>query len=152
MYFIKRYWFGGLLITIIGCFLILFLLLVISPKQDDKNRGFIKCTQQMVDSLYDCERQVWCSIKAISNNTFCDFMVIREGFKLWLNDKQPTPWSNYIFVPELNDNSFFDEEIQKKYLEKNPDTQAEMMRLNKLRKDLEDEENNQTITQEMLPK
>jgi hypothetical protein len=106
----------------------------------------------MVDNMYDCNREIWCSIKAISNNTFCDFKVILDGFNLWLNDKQDTPWSNYIFEPELPDSSFFDKEDLEEYLKNNPDIKAEMKRLDKLRKDLEDEENNQTITPKMFSK
>lgn len=152
MNFIKRYWFAGLLVAIVCCFFVLFLLLIISPKQDEKGRGFIKCTEQMIDDLYDCNRKVWCSIKAITNNTICDFKVIGEGVELWLDNKQPAPWSNYIFEPEISENNFFDEEARKEYLKNNPNIKTEMMRLDKLRKDLENEENNQTITEEMLPK
>jgi hypothetical protein len=69
MDFIKRYWFGGILTIIVCCFLLLFVLLIISPKQDAKNRGFVKCTQDMISSLSYCDRKIWCSIKAISSNT-----------------------------------------------------------------------------------
>lgn len=152
MNFIKKYWFGSLISLIICCFLILFLLLIISPKQDAKSRGFIKCTQQMIEDIYDCNRKIWCSIKAIGNNTLCDIGIVVEGITLWIDDKQSYPWSNYIFEPEITENSFFDEEARQEYLKNNPDVKNEMMRLDKLRKDLEYDENNQKITKEMLPK
>ena len=152
MNFIKKYWFGSLISLIICCFLILFLLLIISPKQDAKSRGFIKCTQQMIEDIYDCNRKIWCSIKAIGNNTLCDIGIVVEGITLWIDDKQSYPWSNYIFEPEITENSFFDEEARQEYLKNNPNVKNEMMRLDKLRKDLEYDENNQKITKEMLPK
>ncbi|MBE6467500.1 MAG: hypothetical protein E7004_02795 [Alphaproteobacteria bacterium] len=152
MNFIKRYWFGGLLASVMGCFLLLFVLLVISPKQDAKKRGFIQCTQEMIDNLISCERKIWCSTKAIANNTYCDVKIIIQGFDLWLDNKQPKPWSNYIFEPEIEKNSFFDEEERAEYLKKYPDVKDEMIRLDKLRKDLENEENEQNISEEMLPK
>lgn len=151
MDFIKRYWFGGILTIIVCCFLLLFVLLIISPKQDAKNRGFVKCTQDMISSLSDCDRKIWCSIKAISSNTWCDVKVIAEGFKLWIDDKQARPWSNYLFEPEPNEDSFYDKEAIEEYLKNNPDVKSEMMRLDKLRKGLENEENKQTVDKEMLP-
>ena len=105
----------------------------------------------MIDNLSNCNQKIWCSIKVISYNTLCDFRVIGEGFTLWLNNKQPTPWSNYIFEPKINESSFFDEAAREEYLKNNPDVKAEMIRLNELRKGLENAENNQTITKEMLP-
>ena len=152
MNFIKRYWFGGILTTVICCFLLLFVLLIISPKQDAKNRGFVKCTQSMITSLSDCNRKIWCSVETISENTWCNIKVIAEGFKLWLDDKQPRPWSNYLFEPEAIENSFFDEEAIAEYLKNNPNVKQEMMRLDELRKELENEENDQNFDEEMLPK
>lgn len=152
MNFIKRYWFGGVLTTLICCFVILFVLLVISPKQDAKNRGFVKCTQLMITSLSDCNRSIWCSVKTISENTWCNVKVVAEGVKLWLDNKQPTPWANYLFEPQIIENSFFDEEAIEEYLKNNPDVKKEMMRLDELRKGLENEENNQEFKEEMLPK
>ena len=152
MNFIKRYWFYGILFFIVCCFLLLFVLLIISPKQDAKNRGFISCTQDMVNDLVACDRAFWCSVKAIGGNTYCDIKIIVSGFDMWFDGKQKYPWSNYIFEPEINNESFFDEEARIEYLKNNPNVRAEMLRLDKLRKDLENEENNQTISEEMLPK
>ena len=82
----------------------------------------------------------------------CDVDVVIEGVNLWIDDKQPTPWSNYIFVPQAEVNSFFDEQEHTEYLKKNPNVKNEMKRLNALRKDLEDEKDEQEFNEEMLPK
>ena len=151
MNFIRRYWFGSLMFFIIGCFLLLFVLLIISPKQDAKGRGFIKCTQEMVDNLSTCNKKFYCSIMAVIKNTTCDVDVVIEGISLWIDKKQPTPWSNYIFEPQTDASSFFDEEERAEYLKANPDVNNEMKRLDMLRKDLENEENEQSLDKEMLP-
>ena len=91
-------------------------------------------------------------MKAIVNNTICDVDVVIEGVNLWIDDKQPTPWSNYIFVPQAEVSSFFDEQEHTEYLKKNPNVKNEMKRLNALRKDLEDEKDEQEFNEEMLPK
>ena len=106
----------------------------------------------MIASLSDCNRKIGCSIKAISENTWCNIKVIAEGITLWLDNKQPKPWSNYIFEPEVEESSFFDKEAIEEYLKNNPNVKKEMMRLDELRKGLEDEENNQEFNEEMLPK
>ncbi|MBR1949203.1 MAG: hypothetical protein IKA30_05370 [Alphaproteobacteria bacterium] len=152
MNFIKRYWFGGLLAFIVCCFCLLFVLLIISPKQDAKNRGFVKCTQQMIDDVGNCNKAFLCSVKAIGNNTLCDVKVVTEGFKLWLDNQQPYPWSNYIFEPEIEKNPFYDDEGRDEYLKNNPNIKKEMIKLEKLRKELENEENKQNFDEEMLPK
>ena len=152
MNFFKRYWFAGLIAFIVCCFLLLFILLILSPKDDAKKRGFVKCTHEMIDNLSECDKAFYCSIKSIIDNTWCNVKVVAEGVDLWLDDKQEYPWSNYIFEPEIEKNSFFDEEARAEYLKNNPDVKQEMMRLDALRKDLENEENNQEIDEEMLPK
>lgn len=151
MNFIKRYWFGGILALIVCCFLLLFVLLIISPKQDARGRGFVKCTQTLISSLSECDRKIFCSIKAISQNTLCDIAVVVDGFQLWIDNKQAKPWSNYLFEPDVIEDSFFDKEAIEDYLKNNPNVKDEMIRLNKLRKELEDEEYSQTINKEMLP-
>ncbi len=152
MSFIKRYWFGGLIAFIVCFFMLLFILLVMSPKDDADKRGFVKCTHEMIDNLSDCNKGFYCTVKAIMNNTWCNVKVIAEGVDLWIDNKQKYPWSNYIYEPIIVDNSFFDEEARTEYLKKYPDVKRDMMRLNKLRKDLENEENNQEYSEEMLQK
>ena len=58
MKLVKNYWFGTLIGTLLLGFLILFVLILISPKQDIKNRGFISCTQEMVGDLLECDKQI----------------------------------------------------------------------------------------------
>ena len=152
MNFIKRYWFGGLLAFIVSCFLLLFVLLILSPKNDAKGRGFVKCTYDMIDDLTECDRAFGCSVTSVIKNTWCNIKVVAEGVDLWLDDKQEYPWSNYIFEPEIDKNSFFEEEARAEYLKNNPDVKKEMMRLDKLRKELEYDENNQKIDETMLQK
>lgn len=105
----------------------------------------------MIEDLETCNRKLWCSITAIFNNTVCDVDVVISGVELWIDKKQPSPWSNYIFEPEIGENSFFDEKERAEYLKNNPNTKNEMGRLDKLRKDLENEENKQEFKEEMLP-
>ena len=152
MPFIKRYWFGGLVSLVLLFFFLLFVIILISPKQDAKNRGFISCTGQMIDDLLDCQRGIWCSTKAIGKNTLCDIKIIAEGVKLWIDKKQPTPWSNYIFEPEIIENSFVDEEARAEFLKNNPNVQKEMLQLDKLRKELENEQIEAEFNEEILQK
>ncbi len=142
MAFIKHHWFG----LCIGLFLIVFMLMLVlillAPKQDAKSRGFIPCTEVMVDTLLTCDREVWCASRAVLQNSWCDIKVIGRGIKLWGQGKQPYPWSNYIFTPELPLTSFVDEEARQQYLKEYPNTKQEMERLHILRKELENEETN----------
>lgn len=136
MTFVKTHWFGLLIGFWLLAFVIMLVLIIISPKYDLKNRGFTYCTQCLVDDLQDCDRAFGCSIKAVTRSTWCDIKIIAEGLSLWYNGKQPAPWSNYIFTPEIN--TAFDDTNDKdmaKYLEENPDTVAHMQELIKLRKD-----------------
>jgi len=115
----------------------------LAPKQDLRGRGFIPCTEKMVEDLLECDRGIWCSTKAIFANNTCVFSVIGSGFSAWLKGKQSTPWSNYIFEPELFPKEYVDEEARQEYLRKYPDTKKEMERLHRLRKDIENENNKQ---------
>ena len=136
-----------------GIFLLVLILVIIAPKQDAKQRGFVKCTQNMVSQLIDCDKAVLCSIKAIVRNSLCDIKVINTGISKWLKGEQERPWSNYIFEPEVEKFApFVDEEERDEYLQKYPDVEKEMQRLNKLREELENDENAQSFDEEMLPK
>ncbi len=151
MSFIKRYWFVVTISLVVLLFVLLLVLLLISPKQDVKERGFVKCTQNMIENLIDCNKKIGCSIGAIAVNTWCDIKVVGKGVVDWVDGKQPRPWSNYIYVPEVEPNPFVDEDARQEYLEQHPDIKQEMQKLNKLRKVLEDEENKQMFNEEMLP-
>ncbi len=152
MAYIKNHWFGIGVSLFVVLFILMLILILLAPKQDAKSRGFIPCTEKLVETLLDCERNVWCTSKAIINNSWCDVKVIGRGIKKWLQGKQAAPWSNYIFEPELPLPSFVDEEARQQYLSDNPDVKMEMERLNILRKELENEENAPTDNQEIWPK
>lgn len=139
MSFIKHHWFGLLIAIFIAFFACFLLLIILAPKQDLKGRGFIPCIQTMTEDLLACERQLFCSVKAVLKNTGCNIAVIGQGFKDWTAGIQPKPWSNYIFEPELS-SSYVDEEFRQEYLKNHPDVKAEMERLHILRKDLENEQ------------
>ena len=143
MSLIRRYWFFLLIGLFIAAFLLLLVLIIISPKQDAQNRGFVGCTQNMINELVDCNKKVFCSVKAIANNTLCDAGVVITGFDGWISEKQPRPWSNYIFEPEAANNPLIDEDARNEYLKQFPETKKEMQNLDKLRKELENEENEQ---------
>ena len=101
MNFIKYHWFN-LLIALIIIFVMGFTILIaLSPREDLQNRGFIPCTQELADTITSCQGNMWCSTKAIIKNSACDAKVIGDGIKLWIAGKQKTPWSNYIFTPDL---------------------------------------------------
>ena len=143
MNLVRRYWFGSFISLLLLCFIGVFVLVLLAPKQDVEKRGFIPCTENMVDGLFGCNKGIWCSIKIIVNNNVCVLGVIGNGFANWMKNKQTTPWSNYIFEPKLYPSGFVDEEARKEYLKEYPDTIAEMKRLHRLRKDIEDENNKQ---------
>lgn len=151
MSFIKQHWFGMTVSLLALVFLVLLILILLAPKQDAKQRGFVKCTQNMIEELLECDKKFACSISAIAGNTWCDIKVVGLGIKEWANGKQPAPWSNYIFEPEPVENPLIDEEYRAEYLKAYPDVKQEMMRLEKLRKDLENEQNDQNFNEEMLP-
>ena len=122
-------------------FMVMLLLIIISPKQDAKERGFVACTQNLLDDLIDCNHNVVCSTLAIVDNTWCDIKVIVKGAKEWIQGQQPKPWSNYIYEPEMSENQFVDEEARQKYLKRYPNTKEEMEKKHLLRKELENEQN-----------
>ena len=81
-------------------------MLVVSPRQDLQKRGFIPCTEEFVLSVADCTRgEMICPLKYLWHDTTCNATVILDGFGAWVRGKQPTPWANYLFVPELSEQS-----------------------------------------------
>lgn len=78
--------------------------LILSPKNDFKNRGFVACTKELVMNLGECESgQFTCVLGSFYDDTKCNSTVIFKGFANWLKGKQSTPWSNYIFEPDFQD-------------------------------------------------
>lgn len=141
MSFIKNHWFGLLGGIVIFVFMSVFVLVLLSPRQDAQNRGFIPCTRRLAEKLLDCpeDRKIRCLFGAITRNTWCDMKVIGRGFSGWLSGKQPAPWSNYIFIPESVRDETFDKDAEAEYLKNNPSPAAEMQKLQKLNEELENE-------------
>lgn len=141
MSFIKYHWFGLLTGLIIFFFMVLFILVLLSPRADEQKRGFIPCTENMAEQILACEHnKIACLLKAVVGNSWCDAKVVGRGIKKWVLGEQKTPWSNYIFIPELPADRFFDQEARAEYLKQHPDPKAEMQRLHKLHKELENAE------------
>lgn len=101
MSFLKNHWFGFLLSLIFGAYLLLFLLVLFAPTKDIQNRGFTKCRMELYINLKGCRSSSWCLLKHIVLVNSCYAKVVGEGFLLWKQGKQPTPWANYFFEPEL---------------------------------------------------
>ena len=81
--FIKIHWFG-LIVSLLGlAFLVFFILIALSPRQDKLERGFIPCTKNMMQQMLRCpaNQKAWCMTKAIAQNTLCDARVISSGFR-----------------------------------------------------------------------
>ena len=140
MTFIRRYWFGACLSLLFVFFIVLAVLILISPRQDLEGRGFTRCSQNMVEDLWHCEQKISCGIGAIVSNNWCITKVVGKGIVLWLEGKQQRPWSNYIFEPKTYLSKIVDEQERQEYLATHPDVKEEMEHLHRLRKDLENEE------------
>lgn len=141
--FIKIHWFG-LIAAILGLlFLVLFVLIAVSPRQDQLGRGFIPCTQNMVMQMLRCtENKFWCMTKAVARNTLCDIGVVKKGVKLWLEGAEPTPWASYLFEPvlEIHENGDMHEDLIRFY-EQNNNLNTDMQNLDQARLELERKEN-----------
>src|SRR5574344_1083757 len=129
MTFLKHHWFGFLISVIMLFFVIIFVLVLFSPKSDIKKRGFISCTDSMADSMLSCptKGKIWCMLKSISANTLCESKVVLVGFSSWIKGEQPRPWSNYLFEPEIVKSQPYAGE--EKFYEENPNIGGEMEQL-----------------------
>jgi hypothetical protein len=152
IHFVKHHWFGLILNLFVLLFGVMTILIMIAPKQDVQGRGFIPCTLVMIDELSSCERKVYCSVKAIAQNSWCDFKVIGSGLLHWLQGTQARPWSNYIFTPQLPEDEWIDQDARAEYLKQYPNTLQEMQKLKQLGKELENEQNNSSVDESQLPK
>ena len=123
--FIKNHWFELIMIAIIILFLAEFFLILSAPHEDENNRGFSFCTNNMIDNVSNCNRRTWCTFKAVSNNYICYNIVILKGFKNWINKKSPTPWSDYFYDPQSTE---LQEELVEFY-EQNPNIEEQMQTL-----------------------
>lgn len=137
MNFIKKHWFGLLISIIIFAYAIIFVLVLASPKQDLQKRGFIVCTEEFVFNAYGCEGSM-CLVGAIYKNSACEAKVISKGFVNWIKGEQKTPWSNYLFEPELAVEEEVDVELQEFY-DDNPNLIYDIEKLKRLSEELENE-------------
>lgn len=153
MSLLKHHWFSLIIWTIISFFFFLFMLILLSPRQDIQKRGFIPCTETMVKELINCEQNKFiCLLKVSLRNSWCDLKVVSKGFANWSKGIQKTPWSNYIFIPELPEDPDFDKKAREEYLKNNPDMATEMQQLKKLSEELENESMQETnLTPEDKP-
>ena len=55
--FLKKYWFTMLITLLVSAYLMVFLFVLFSPKEDDLERGFIPCTKQMSEKIFKSEEQ-----------------------------------------------------------------------------------------------
>lgn len=112
---LQQHWFNILIALILFFSICFFTIIAFSPRVDAQKRGFIPCTEALSEQIENCNTQIFCSLKAILKNSWCDAKVIGQGMKDWLKGTQPTPWSNYMFIPELYDTT--DDE----FYQENPD-------------------------------
>ena len=85
MTFLKHHWFGLILSLFMLAYLLVFVLVLLSPRYDVQKRGFIPCTETMAEQLIDCDNGAWCMLKTIVRNGWCDAEVIGGG----ANRKRP---------------------------------------------------------------
>ena len=145
MRFVKDHWFGLLVSIFVFFFWCVIALVLAAPHQDEQKRGFVPCTETMAEELRGCNGRNMCVLGSVVDNTFCNVGVIGEGLKLWMTGKQPAPWSNYLFEPEIKRPSATDdvepEESLEEYYQNTPDIAAEMDELQKLNQQLENDSN-----------
>ena len=135
--FLKIHWFGFIISVFAVFYLTVFLLVLFAPREDGLNRGFIPCTKTLAAEIFACEQnKAWCMSKAIVKNTWCDTLVVLDGFGAWVRGRQKTPWANYLFTPEPFETEPPAEELQQFYAE-NPDIAADMQKLDQDRQKLE---------------
>lgn len=138
MSFIKTHWFGLLTSLVVLFFVMVFVLVLFSPRQDVQKRGFIPCTEEMVSDMLGCEGKTFCMLGKVIKNSLCDSKVIIDGAKAWVIGNQKTPWANYFFVPELKPSQEVEAGLQEFY-DENPHVTADMEVLRKLNQNLEKE-------------
>ena len=102
MNYIKQHWFSIMISAFMSYFLLIFILVVVSPQKDDLNRGFIPCSIAQSDKIISCENSgAMCILNGIIKGNLCYMKVFNIGIYNFITAKQPRPWSNYMFTPEL---------------------------------------------------
>lgn len=137
--FLKYYWFGLLMSFILLMGFMLFLLILVSPKHDMQKRGFIPCTETLVQNLQTCpkDNKYSCGIKHVLANSWCNIKVIGKGWQYWWQGKQTTPWANYIFEPEILKTTDENDEFYAEYKEKGITPELDMQNLIKMSDELD---------------
>lgn len=144
MNFIKYYWFNILIALIIIFGMVMTLIVAFSPREDNLKRGFIPCTEELADNILSCGGSLWCATKAVIKNSMCDADVIFNGFTLWIKGQQKTPWSNYIFTPDLSHKKDLSDTNSEIFYQENPNYLQDFEELKQTNKKLEEETQNDT--------
>lgn len=132
MQFIKKHFIGLTFSIIIFMFILLYAIVLFSPKHDLQKRGFVQCTDNIASDISQCGKGInFCLIKSVLKGTQCDINIIYTGLKDWIKNKQEYPWSNYYFEPELE--VIEDNEDLRQFYEENPNIKYEMQRLRSIR-------------------
>ena len=72
----------------------------LSPRQDALKRGFIPCTEQLVNDITECTPgKIACPLKHLWSDMKCNTAVILDGFGAWVKGEQSSPWESYLFTP-----------------------------------------------------
>lgn len=136
MHFWKKYWFSLLMSIFILCAITYFIVVFISPRYDIQRRGFVPCTEQLADEVEICgQNNILCILAAIGNDNLCNIKVIVKGFSNWLVGEQNTPWSNYIYTPEVPQYTSDNEEEREDFYRAEPELIQDMKNLKKLNKE-----------------
>ncbi|MFV0626195.1 MAG: hypothetical protein ACK5N8_02450 [Alphaproteobacteria bacterium] len=139
MTFIKNHWFGFLLSLFVSFFILVFVLVLISPKQDVQKRGFTICSENFVDEVSLCQKSYGCVLKAVLGHGYCTAKTVVVGAENWILGEQQTPWGNYMFSPQSLANEEMDEELKLFYHE-NPNLAEQMNDFRKKNKELKIDE------------
>ena len=97
--FFKLLYYYGLGIFV---FFVVYLVTVMfmSPRQDALKRGFIPCTEQLVNDISECKRgSMSCPLKHLLTDIKCNTVVVLDGFGAWVKGEQSNPWETYLFTP-----------------------------------------------------
>ncbi len=143
MNFLKQYWFGLLVTLVLLLAALLFLIVLLSPRQDNQRRGFIPCTENMAAELYDCNGRSFCMLGAVLNNSLCDAGVVWTGVKEWSAGKQAAPWSNYFFTPDVSSEDEIAPEVEEFYRE-NPNLRQDVLQLENMHEQLLENQEDET--------
>ncbi len=128
---IKKFWFWIIVDTFFALYALFLAVVFFAPHQDAQNRGFVACTQQMIQDFEACQNsKIACPIKNILKNNVCDFKVITKGFFLFFAGKQARPWSNYYFIQQKTTTQDVEDEEWRSYYQSQKELVQEMEELN----------------------